>query len=90
MMGPTLWTTTIVFLLAAATACTSWLPLCQGSRFSLSPVLLSTVMYPSPESAVITTMAASAPDTAFDTLVLSESWRLSVVPSAWARVLSAS
>jgi hypothetical protein len=44
MMGPTLWTTTMTFLLAAATALTSSLPLCQGSRLLRSPWLPSTVM----------------------------------------------
>lgn len=113
MTGPTLWTTTMVFLLAAATAWTRALPLCcvlrqpkvspfdlvecknmtrtQGSRLFLSPAFPSTVMYPSPESEVMTTIAASAPETVLATLpVLSLLLKDKVVPSAEVRVFNAS
>lgn len=58
--GPTLWTTTMVFLFTAATAWTRAFPLCHGSRLFRSPAFPSTVMYPSPESALMKTIAVAA------------------------------
>ena len=50
----------MVFLLTAATAETKALPLCQGSRLRRSPAAPSTVIYPSPESELMKTMAVAA------------------------------
>ena len=52
--------TTIVLLFAAATALTRAAPLCQAFRSFRSPAWPSTVMYSSPESDVMNTMAVSA------------------------------
>jgi len=40
------------------------LPLCQGSRFCRSPAAPSTVIYPSPASALMKTMAVAAAEAA--------------------------
>jgi len=58
--GPTEWITTMVFLLAAATAATRSLPWCQESILTRSPGLFSTVMQPSPESELMKTRAVAA------------------------------
>lgn len=68
------------------TQCT-WFPLCQGFRSFLSPALPSTVIYPSPESAEMKTMATLLPRAAFAAPLVSVSLVLDVILAlVWALI----